>query len=115
MVLQCRDHGDGTAATRVLQLIQQHNFTNLKFDRHCFSGTLKELENWRVLPRVVFDINFGLKSDNNIFETLVAKIPSGISALKQSTQVLTHTFLQNKYFFCYFVQIQTELPRLVVF
>ena len=41
VVLHCRDHGDGTAAARVLQLIQ-HNFTNLKFHRHCFSGILKE-------------------------------------------------------------------------
>jgi Tat protein secretion system quality control protein TatD with DNase activity len=27
VVLHCRDQGDGTAANRVLQLIQQHNFT----------------------------------------------------------------------------------------
>jgi Tat protein secretion system quality control protein TatD with DNase activity len=26
VVLHCRDHGDGTAAARVLQLIHQHNF-----------------------------------------------------------------------------------------
>ena len=31
VVLHCRDHGDGTAAARVLQLIHQHNFTNLNF------------------------------------------------------------------------------------
>ena len=40
---------------------------------------------------------------------------SGVAALKQCKQVLTNTFLQNKYFFGYVVQIQTELPHLVVF
>jgi hypothetical protein len=40
---------------------------------------------------------------------------SGVAALKQRKQVLTNTFLQKKNSFCYFVQIQTELPHLVVF
>ena len=40
---------------------------------------------------------------------------SGIAALKQCKQVLTNTFLQNNFFLGYFVQIQTELPHLVVF
>jgi Tat protein secretion system quality control protein TatD with DNase activity len=75
VVLHCRDHGDGTAAARVLQLIHQHNFTNLKFHRHYFSVTLKELEYWRILPRVVFGITFGLRADYNILENLIPKIP----------------------------------------
>ena len=75
VVLHCRDHGNGTAAARVFQLIHQHNFTNLKFHRHCFSGTLKELEDWRILPRIVFGITFGLRADYNILENLIPKIP----------------------------------------
>jgi Tat protein secretion system quality control protein TatD with DNase activity len=75
VVLHCRDHGDGTAAARVLQLIHQHNFTNLKFHHHYFSVTLKELEYWRILPRVVFGITFGLRADYNILENRIPKIP----------------------------------------
>jgi hypothetical protein len=41
-------------------------------------------------------------------------VSSGVAALKQCKQVLTNTFIQ-KIIVCYFVQIQTELPHLVVF
>lgn len=73
VVLHCKDHGDGTDASRVLQIIHQHNFTNLKFHRHCFAVALKELEEWRILPRVVFGITFGLRADYNTLENLVPK------------------------------------------
>jgi Tat protein secretion system quality control protein TatD with DNase activity len=87
VVLHCRVNGDGTAAARVLQLIHQHNFTNLKFHRHCFSGTLKELEHWRILPRVVFGITFGLRADYNILENLIPKFLIINSCWKQTNHI----------------------------
>jgi Tat protein secretion system quality control protein TatD with DNase activity len=69
-------------------LIQQHIFTNVKFHRHCFSGTLKELENWRMLPRVVFGITFGQKSGYNILENLVPKIPDNQLVLETDSPYL---------------------------
>ena len=86
--IACRDHGDGTAAARVLQLIHQHYFTNLKFHRHCFSRTLKELENWRLFPRVVFGITFGLRADYNILENLIPKIPDNQLLLETDSPYL---------------------------
>jgi len=88
VVLHCRDHGVGTAAARVLQLIHQRTFTNLKFHRHCFSGTLKELEDWRILPRVVFGITFGLRADYNILENLVPTIPDNQLVLETDSPYL---------------------------
>ena len=87
-MLHCRDHGDGTAAARVLQLIHQHNFTNLKFHRHYFSVTLKELEYWRILPRVVFGITCGLRADYNILENLIPKIPDNQLVLETDSPYL---------------------------
>ena len=88
VVLHCRDHGNGTAAARVFQLIHQHNFTNLKFHRHYFSVPLKELKYWGILPRVVFGITFGLRADYNILEKLMPKIPDNRLVLETDSPYL---------------------------
>jgi TatD DNase family protein len=49
---------------------------------------LKELENWRILPRVVFGITFGLRADYNILENLIPKIPDNQLLLETDSPYL---------------------------
>lgn len=55
VILHCRDSGSGEAAARALQIIRD-SFGDLRFHRHCFDGTLAELQEWQQLPNVVFGI-----------------------------------------------------------
>ena len=55
VVLHCRDNGDGTAAARALEILRG-GFPDLKFHRHCFDGSLSELQAWQALPNIVFGI-----------------------------------------------------------
>lgn len=91
VVLHCRDSGDGSAAARTLQLIQQHNFTFLAFHRHCFIGSIAELDTWNsTLPYVVFGISIGLDTGSEmILENLIAKIPDKNLVLETDSPYLT--------------------------
>jgi len=40
VIIHCRDSGDGTAPARILSIIRDGGFTNLRFHRHCFMGSL---------------------------------------------------------------------------
>jgi Tat protein secretion system quality control protein TatD with DNase activity len=43
VVLHCRDNGTGQAASKTLQVIKETGLTDLKYHRHCFTGTYEEL------------------------------------------------------------------------
>ena len=76
VVLHCRDSGDGRAAKRTLEIIHQHNFSNLAFHRHCFMGKVEEMESWMKLPRVVFGITGKICTAQDAYlEGVVAKVP----------------------------------------
>ena len=75
VILHCRDDGDGTAAQRTLQIIHQHNFTNLKFHRHCFTGSFQEYQEWNMLPNIIFGITGRLcQPDFSYFEMVSARM-----------------------------------------
>jgi Tat protein secretion system quality control protein TatD with DNase activity len=52
VVLHCRDNGTGQAASKTLQVTKETGLTDLKYHRHCFTGTYEELLEWRSLPHV---------------------------------------------------------------
>jgi TatD DNase family protein len=55
LVLHCRDHGTGEAAQIVLAMLHQHQMTEWPIHRHCFTGTGRELRQWKEeLPRCHF-------------------------------------------------------------
>ena len=64
-MLHCRDNDDGVAATRTFELSQNHKFTQLAFNRHCFTGSLTELEILNNLPKIVSGITAGLVNTEN--------------------------------------------------
>lgn len=76
VVLHCRDQGDGSAATRTLEIIMQNGFTHLKFHRHCFCGTLDELDAWKKLPQIVFGITGKTSTSEDLqIHNAAARIP----------------------------------------
>lgn len=55
LVLHCRDHGNGSAASDVLNILHTKNLTKIPIHRHCFSGTEGEAKQWiNELPNCYF-------------------------------------------------------------
>lgn len=76
VILHCRDNGDGSAARRTLQIIQDEGFTDLKFHRHCFVGSLAELFQWQeTLPNVLFGITASFMKRTGFSQQVIPRIP----------------------------------------
>ncbi len=69
LVVHARDHGDGLAASRTLDLLKGELDQQHPVHRHCFSGSLDEYNAWvaafpnsiyGMSPRVLFDADRGL-------------------------------------------------------
>ena len=56
-------HGTGQAASKTLQVIKETGLTDLKYNRHCFTGTYEELLEWRSLPHVRFGVTWKTVTD----------------------------------------------------
>ena len=57
LILHCRDHNDGQAAKKVLDLIRKLELQHLKIHRHCFTGTSSEVVEWiSALPNCYFGL-----------------------------------------------------------
>ena len=69
LVVHARDHGDGSAVTRTIDLLKRELDQQHPIHRHCFSGLLEEYHAWvaafsnsvyGMSPRVLFDVDRGL-------------------------------------------------------
>ena len=75
VILHCRDSGDGSAATRTLEIIFQHDLQTLNYYRHCFIGDLEELATWQQLPNIVFGISGKFMRDDVEVEIIPRILP----------------------------------------
>lgn len=74
VIIHCRDNGSGEAAARALDIIKA-SFNHLQFHRHCFDGSLTELQEWQTLPHVVFGITGKfMKAPNRDSHTVISRI-----------------------------------------
>ena len=84
VVLHCRDHGDGTAAARVLQLIHQHNFINLKF----LFGNFERIGRLYNIAQSCIWHNFWTESGLKHSRKTCTKIPDNQLVLETNTPYL---------------------------
>ena len=74
VILHFRDSGDGSAANRALGLIRDGGYGNLRFHLHCFMGGVQELQEWQVLPNIVFGITTKSIRDNPNAQSVIPRI-----------------------------------------
>ncbi|MES9883359.1 MAG: TatD family hydrolase [Sedimenticola sp.] len=73
LVLHTRDHGDGSAAEEVRQIIVDLGLCHLRIHRHCFVGSVGELKRWvETFPNVHFGFTSTILGDPSASEVLVA-------------------------------------------
>jgi Tat protein secretion system quality control protein TatD with DNase activity len=58
-------------ASKTLQVIKETGLTDLKYHRHCFTGTYEELLEWRSLPHVRFGVTWKTVTDRAKYETIL--------------------------------------------
>ena len=57
LVLHCRDDGDGAASEEVRLILKEKGLTHLRIHRHCFVGSVAEMQRWvNTFPNVMFGI-----------------------------------------------------------
>jgi TatD DNase family protein len=74
VILHCRDHGSGDAASRALIIIKS-DFADLKYHRHCFDGTADELREWQALPNIVFGISGKFIRSGCKDQSVISRVP----------------------------------------
>jgi len=88
LILHCRDWGSGEAAKKTLEIIQESGYTNLHIHRHCFVGTVEELNIWKqALPNAYFGFTATIFRDQETRKA-VSQIPISRMILESDSPYL---------------------------